>query len=136
MKDKKEKKHYNIGNKYALGNKGGAPRKYTKLEDIVRDIETYLNKTKIEKWTITGLAIALDMTRSTLIEYVKRNNELSNAVKKAKAMVEHSYELDLRKRGHAGDIFALKNFNWSDKQEIEHSGSISLKELSRVSKEK
>jgi hypothetical protein len=36
-------------------------------------------------------------------------------------MVEHSYELDLKKRWHIWSIFALKNFDWVDKQVTENT---------------
>ena len=34
-------------------------------------------------------------------------------------MIENSYELDLKKHGRTGTIFALKNFDWKDKQETD-----------------
>ena len=34
-------------------------------------------------------------------------------------MVEHSYEIDLKEKGNTGTIFALKNFDWKDKQEVD-----------------
>ena len=37
------------------------------------------------------------------------------------------YEKSLRKDGKTGDIFALKNFGWRDKQEHEHSGGVNIK---------
>ena len=33
--------------------------------------------------------------------------------------MQESYEKSLRKNGRTGDIFALKNFGWTDRQEIE-----------------
>ncbi|MBO4295122.1 MAG: hypothetical protein J5896_06775, partial [Alphaproteobacteria bacterium] len=38
-------------------------------------------------------------------------------IKKAKLRVQHAYEKRLIKRGNSGDVFALKNFGWSDKTE-------------------
>jgi hypothetical protein len=51
----------------------------------------------------------------------KVEKEFLNTIKKAKDMVEYSYEIDLKKKGNTGTIFALKNFDWKDKQEIENS---------------
>ena len=33
--------------------------------------------------------------------------------------VEHSYEMDLKHFGRPGTIFALKNMDWHDKQQVE-----------------
>jgi hypothetical protein len=41
-------------------------------------------------------------------------------------MIEHSYELDLKKTGRTGTIFALKNFEWKDKQEIEQKTELTV----------
>ncbi len=71
---------------------------------------------QIEEFTITGLAIFLDTSRETLLDYQHRD-EYSDTIKKAKLMIEKSYEQRLINRGNSGDIFALKNFNWKDKTE-------------------
>lgn len=107
---------------------GGRPLKWKSVKDIEPIIEEYFTNTPIEQWTITGLALALDTSRSTLIDYCNRaDNELidaefSNTIRKAKEKVEHSYEIDLKKSGRTGTIFALKNFDWKDKVEQEHYG--------------
>lgn len=106
------------GNKYAVGNKGGRPRKFKTVESMQKAIDRYFKETPFEHYTITGLALALDTTRDLLCDY---NNipEFSDAVKKAKTIVENSYEISLRENGRSGDIFALKNFGWKDKTEQE-----------------
>lgn len=96
----------------------GRPLKYKKLENILPLIEKYFNDTPKEEWTITGLALALDTSRKTLMEYEGRD-QFSNAIKRAKEMVENSYEIDLKKHGRPGTIFALKNFDWRDKTETD-----------------
>jgi hypothetical protein len=56
----------------------------------------------------------------------------SDSVKRAKAIVEMGYEKLLALGGGSGPIFALKNFGWVDKQEIDHSspdGSMSPGEV-------
>jgi hypothetical protein len=52
-------------------------------------------------------------------KYDKDDREYSAAVKKAKLKVENGYERDLKKHGRSGTIFALKNFDWKDKQETD-----------------
>lgn len=94
----------------------GRPLKFETVEKLQEQIDLYFKNTPKEEWTITGLALALDTSRETLCEYQERK-EFVDTVKKAKEMVEHSYELDLKKYGRSGTIFALKNFDWKDKTE-------------------
>ena len=113
--------------------KVGRPLKFKSVEEIKPLIDKYFEETPKGEWTITGLALALDTSRSTIIDYCNRaedekNNEVSiefsNTIKKAKEMVEHSYEIDLKKSGRTGTIFALKNFDWKDQTEIKQETEI------------
>lgn len=97
---------------------GGRPLKFKTVEELQSKINTYFGQTPKEEWTITGLALALDTYRQTLINYEERDEYL-DTIKKAKQMVEHSYEIDLKKSGRTGTIFALKNFDWKDKNETD-----------------
>ena len=96
----------------------GRPLKYKTVEVIKPLIEAFFEDTPKDEWTITGLAIALDTSRKTLMEY-EGKDEFSNTIKKAKDMVEYSYEIDLKKSGRSGTIFALKNFDWDDKTQTD-----------------
>lgn len=96
----------------------GRPLKFETVEELESKIADYLEQTPKEEWTITGLAIALDTYRSVLCDYEEKD-EYSNTIKRAKQMVEHSYELDLKKHGRTGTIFALKNFDWKDRNETD-----------------
>ena len=98
----------------------GRPLKWNTVEEIEPLIEKYFTDTPKAEWTITGLALALDTSRNTLMEY-EGKDLFSNTIKKAKEMVENSYEIDLKKSGRPGTIFALKNFDWKDKKEIEQT---------------
>jgi len=106
---------------------GGRPLKFQSVDEIKPLIEEYFSKTPIDEWTITGLALALDTSRTTLIDYCNRaeegavDAEFANTIKKAKEKVEHSYEIDLKKSGRTGTIFALKNFDWKDKSEVDQT---------------
>ncbi len=73
-----------------------------------------------ERPTITGLALALDTTRYTLLEYTERTDEYAAVILKAKTMIEHSYELGAAQGDihPAVGIFALKNFGWTDVVQI------------------
>lgn len=99
----------------------GRPLKFETVDILQSKIDDYFNTTKEEEWTITGLALHLDTDRLTLIHYEERP-EFVNAVKKAKMKVENGYEKDLKKHGRSGTIFALKNFDWTDKTEVKHEG--------------
>ena len=96
---------------------GGRPLKYNSVEEMEIAIDEYFAKAEIV--TITGLALHLGFnSRQSLINYQEKN-EFLDTIKKAKARVEMAYEERLIMRGNGGDIFALKNFGWQDKQEIE-----------------
>lgn len=118
----------------------GRPLKFESPEQMQKLIDKYFAETPEQELTITGLALALDTDRQTLINYEKRD-EYFDTIKKAKTRIELSYEKALRKYGRTGDIFALKNFGWSDKQEIENNVSInsyeqlSVEELKKLAGE-
>ncbi len=118
--------------------KVGRPAKYTKAAAMQKKIDKYFATCdkNYEPYTVTGLAIALGMTRKGLIDYEnKEDQKLSNTVKKAKLRVEEYAERSLyRSQSVTGIIFNLKNnFGWQDKQEIDQHttfdfGSATLKE--------
>lgn len=104
------------GNTYALGNNGGRPAHYDTPEEFAAAVIDYFDycKTHTEKTTITGLCLYLGFaSRSTLDDYVKKDEEFSYIAKRAKLAVENGYE----KSGGVIDIFALKNMGWKDKSE-------------------
>ena len=108
----------------------GKPRKWQTRKELIDDINEYLDKTLFKEYSVTGLALALGTSKQLLIDYQKRE-EFKDIIDEAKLIVEHSYELSLRKNGRSGDIFALKNFDWKDKSEADLTvkGSISLIEI-------
>jgi hypothetical protein len=73
-------------------------------------------------YTITGLAVALDTSRETLLDYQERE-EFSDTIKKAKARIHAFAENRLFENNPTGVIFNLKNnFGWKDRTETELSG--------------
>ena len=132
------------GNKYALGNNGGRPPKYKTPEEMQVKIDEYFNwiaTTEDECITWTGLALYLGFCSRTALTDYGNKKEFKYTIKKALMIVEHHYESLNQKGGGAGAIFALKNFNWKDKQEIEQSHSIknpfeglSTEELKKIAK--
>lgn len=104
----------------------GHPPNWNTPEELQAEIENYLNSTDIDKYTLTGLCIFLNSNKVTLGDYQKKP-EFNEIVSQAKQYIEHSYELDCKANGRAGSIFALKNFGWTDKQEIDFSDKTDYK---------
>jgi len=101
--------------------KVGRPKKYTKAEEMQEKINKYFENCdkKGYPYTITGLALALDLDRKSLLNYSKEE-EFFHTIKKAKQKVEEFLEMCLYKQSVTGVIFNLKNnFGWVDKQEID-----------------
>jgi hypothetical protein len=124
----------------------GRPRTYKSVEEIEKAIDEYFNipeiinvdsyagtdtmqsgKTMLNpKPTITGLALHLGFeSRQSLYDYEK-DGEFSYTIKSARLRIEAKYEEKLYDNACTGAIFALKNFGWKDKQELEHSGNMQL----------
>jgi hypothetical protein len=73
-------------------------------------------------YTVTGLALALNTSRETLINYESRE-EFFDTIKEAKDRVEHFLEQNLNTTSPTGTIFNLKNnYGWRDKSEHELTG--------------
>lgn len=131
----------------------GRPLKYTEAEQMQKKINDYFmmcdphaELTLVERWdkdkkgceiveetrlsaqvpyTITGLALALDMTREDLLRYQKKD-AFYDTIKKAKLKIQQFNEQLLARNGNNGGvIFNMKNnFGYSDEQKIEHSGNV------------
>jgi len=107
----------------------GRPLKYKTPEELEAAIDEYKIKCdETEKpYTITGLAYFLGFTdRRSFYDYEKRG-AFSYTIKRARMWIESQYEERLHGNSPTGAIFALKNFGWKDKQELEHSGETSHK---------
>lgn len=97
-------------------NRVGRPLKFRSLKELQSKIDAYFAETPEDRWTITGLALALDTSRNVLCDY-QGKEQYSNAIARAKLMIENGYEIDLKQFGRGGTQFALKNFGWTDRQE-------------------
>ena len=75
-------------------------------------------------YTVTGLAMALDTTRETLMDYQK-SDEYSDTVLRAKLKILNFAERSLFTEKNTNGIqFSMKNnFNWKDKTEVEQNGN-------------
>ena len=96
----------------------GRPRRYKSPEEMQIRIDEYFLDN--DKPTICGLTLALGFCeRRALLNYEGYGKEFYDIIKRAKLIVEEYYESCLAVNSKAtGAIFALKNFDWSDKQEF------------------
>lgn len=98
----------------------GAPAKFDKAEDLQASIDDYFEECKTGNvgHTITGLAYHLGFeSRQSFYDYEKRD-EFSYTIKRARLAIEMAYEQKLHGNSNTGAIFALKNFGWTDRQEV------------------
>jgi len=105
---------------------GGRPLKFKSLDLLQKEVDRYFKENNKEEWTITGLAVWLDTSRFTLMQYENgegQREEFSNTIKAAKEKVAAEYERrGWNEKNQSFAIFAMKNMGWSDKQEHEMSG--------------
>jgi len=100
---------------------GGRPLKFKTPEEIQQKADKYFKDCgeKEKPITITGLALALETSRETLINYEKKD-EFFDVIKKVKLVCENYAEDRMfQARNPAGPIFALKNYGWRDRQETD-----------------
>lgn len=92
-------------------------------EILKRDEDGEIVYEQVAPFTITGLAVALDTTRETLLDYENKpeNAAFSDTIKKAKQII-HNYAEDYLFTGknQTGAIFNLKNnYGWVDRTETD-----------------
>lgn len=102
------------------------------LEDGKKILQPVKKRVQIKPITITGLAVALETSRQTLINYEDKD-QYFDTIKKAKNFIESYVEEQLfNGRNAVGVIFNLKNnFEWRDTQEIVDQRSYSELEKMR-----
>jgi len=116
----------------------GAPARYKDPESMKKDIEAYFANppTKILRKngdvqeipfiSITGLALHLGFcSRQSMYDYEERP-EFSYVIKKARTLIESEYEFLLQNGNTTGAIFALKQFQWTDKVENDNVQDINI----------
>jgi len=99
----------------------GRNLKYDNLADLKTGIKKYVDDRNAKEKTLTmsSLAVALGLSRNTLVEYSKKD-AFHDAIKEAKILVEASQEDHLLNgKNQVGSIFSLKNnFAWRDDKEV------------------
>ena len=103
----------------------GRPLIFSTPNELQKYISAFFQE-ETGRITISGLAYYLGFeSRQSFYDYEKRP-EFSYTIKRARLFIENEYEKLLISNNTTGAIFALKNFGWSDKQEIQHSGEINI----------
>ncbi len=121
-----------------MAHAGWRPLLFKTKEDLQEKIDAYFascyrfnEETNINECirplTISGLAVELETSRKTIIEYDEKE-EFSNTIKKAKERIENWTEEQLyRNTQVTGVIFNLKNnYDWKDKQEIDQTTTLDV----------
>lgn len=123
--------------------KRGRKRKYNDQIILDKKIDEYFAKcpdtriittkdgqtVEVPVFTITGLVLYLGFAdRKSFYEYEEKP-EFTHIIKRARTKIEREYEKLLQAGLGSGAIFALKNFGWSDKSEVEHTGSVTSKQI-------
>ena len=104
-------------------NKVGRPLKFQNVAELQSKIDDYFKDCidNDEPITITGLCLTIGTSRDLLLSYSEKD-EFHDTILKAKLVCQHYAEKQIFKaKNPAGAIFALKNYGWSDKQEIDHT---------------
>lgn len=102
----------------------GQPPKWDSPEKLQKDIDKYFKDCEVthKPYTIAGLAYALGVSRTTIYNYSYKD-EFFNTIKKARDRVMAYIEEQAIIKGNAGTIFIMKNYGYTDKQEIDASVS-------------
>ena len=110
----------------------GRPPLYSDPEVLQERIDEYFAQEDL-KITIYGLILYCGFCdRQSFYAYEKKP-EFSHTIKKARSKIAGYYESKLLGNTTAGAIFALKNFGWSDKQDINIKGDVKVKTITGVS---
>lgn len=111
----------------------GRPPVFKTDNDLKEKIQGYYEeiKEKKENPTITGLALFLGFeSRQSIYDYEKKG-KFSYTIKRARLKIENAYEQGLHGTASTGCIFALKNFGWTDRQDINTTNTTYNVELSK-----
>lgn len=117
-----------------MAHAGGRPLKFKSVEELQEQIDIYFDSCfenvdvctvkQVKPFTVTGLALALDTTRETLLDYEDKE-EYSDTIKKAKLKIEAYAEEQLfLGKNTAGVIFNMINNykgRWTNKTELDNN---------------
>ena len=121
----------------------GRPPKYKSADQLQKKIDEYFESGVKKKkvvvgkpskqevievpiYTISGLCLFLGFESRQAFYHLEKNDEFRYTIKKARLFIENEYEGQLQQGNVAGAIFALKNFGWSDRQDVNVSGNVTI----------
>ena len=106
----------------------GKPPAFKTDEELVSKIEEYFNTTPNNNVTITGIALYLGFqSRQSFYDYEKKS-DFAYTIRRARLIIENGYETILKGGdNNTGSIFALKNFGWTDRQDINQNITADVK---------
>lgn len=114
--------------------KRGRKRAYEDAEQFEQLVDEYFAECEIDKRkpTLSGISLHLGFCdRETFASYADAGDSFARTVKRAKLRIEdnrHQLLVD-KTQFTPGIIFDLKNnHDWTDKQEVQHSGTVSIME--------
>lgn len=104
----------------------GRPPTWNDPEAFSKAIDEYFAKEGEVIYTWAGLALHLGFESRQSLQDYKEKGEFAYPIKIALLRIESQYEkAAMLNKNAAGPIFALKNFGWKDKQEIDLNAQIS-----------
>lgn len=99
---------------------------FEKPEDFEEKVEEYFDNTPMGDQTRAGLCVYLGITTRTLKNYKDgtQGQEFADIAAFACTRLEMKYEDALNKKNNpTGPIFALKQYEWRDNQDVDVKGS-------------
>lgn len=105
----------------------GRPPKYDSPEKMQVVIDEYFEQNKGNP-TISGLALYIGFEDRHAMYMYEEKIEFRNTIKKLRARMVEWYEQNVFENT-AGAIFMLKNFGYSDRQDLNVSGNVSIKPI-------
>lgn len=98
------------------------PATWEDPEAFDKAIDQYFTDEKTPTWT--GLALHLGFESRQSLQDYKEKDGFAYSIKKALLRIENQYEKSISNRNPAGAIFALKNFGWTDKHEVDQKTTL------------
>jgi len=102
-----------------MAHPGGRPRIWDTPEELQKAVDSYFKYCDEEgkPYTIAGLAVFLEVDRQTIYNYEKKQ-QYFDTIKKARNKIYNFMEEWAITKGNAGTIFLMKNYGYTDRQEV------------------
>ena len=106
----------------------GKRKAFKTVEDLEKAIDNYKQYLQANDRppTIAGLAYYTGIERQTIYNYEK-DEAYFDTIKKLRDWVIMTYEEEAIIKGNGGVVFMLKNYGYTDRQELLHDGSMDIK---------